>query len=160
MAFFNDIKEKVNKAAQSVSNKTKDSMGISRLSGESRSVSAELDGLFAQVGRTYVESNGEAIESLKALCERAAELKARLEEIDAQILQLKNQNVCPSCGAVMTLDARFCSNCGAKMPEPPVVEPEPEAPAEEEPAAEEPAAEETPAEEAEAPEAEETASEE
>ena len=133
MAFFNDFKEKVNKAAQSVSNKTKDSVEISRLSGEGRSINSELEGIYAQIGRTSVESNGDADEALRALCARAAELIARLEELERQKLQLKNQNACPACGAVMPKEARFCSNCGEKMPEPPVVEPEPEV---EEPAAE------------------------
>ena len=146
MAFFNDFKERVNKAAQSVSNKTKDSMEISRLSGEGRSINAELEGIYSQIGRTYVESKGEAIESLNALCARAGELTARLEELEVLKLLLKNQNACPSCGAVMAKDARFCSNCGEKMPEPPVVEPEPEI---EEPAPEEAEAEEAAAEEAE-----------
>ena len=147
MAFFNDFKEKVNKAAQSVSNKTKDSVEISRLSGEGRGINSELDGIYAQIGRTYVESNGENAEALSALTARAAELIARLEELERQKLQLKNQNACPSCGAVMAKDARFCSNCGEKMPEPPVVEPEPEveepeAAETEEPSVEEPEAEE------------------
>ena len=144
MAFFNDFKERVNKAAQSVTNKTKDSVEISRLTSEGRSISSELEGIYAQVGRTYVESNGEAAEALSALCARAGELLTRLEDLERQKLQLKNQNVCPACGAVMVKDARFCSNCGEKMPEPPVVEPEPEI---EEPAPEEAEAEETVAEE-------------
>ena len=148
MAFFNDFKEKVNKAAQSVSNKTKDSVEISRLSGEGRGINSELEGIYTQIGRTYVESNGDASEALTALCARAAELTARLEELERQKLQLKNQNACPACGAVMPKEARFCSSCGEKMPEPPVVEPEPEPePEVEEPAAEEPEVEETPAEE-------------
>ena len=146
MAFFNDFKEKVNKAAQSVSNKTKDSVEISRLSGEGRSINSELESVYTQIGRTYVESNGDAGEALSALCARAAELIARLEELERQKLQLKNQNACPACGAVMPKEARFCSSCGEKMPEPPVVEPEPE-PEVEEPAAEEPETEDPAAEE-------------
>ena len=147
MAFFDDFKEKVNKAAQSVTSRTKDSVEISRLSGEGRSINSELEGIYAQIGRTYVESNGEPSDALSALCERAAELIARLEELERQKLQLKNQNVCPACGAVMAKDARFCSNCGEKMPEPPVIEPEPEP---ETPAPEEAEAEEAASEEAEA----------
>ena len=144
MAFFNDFKDRVNKAAQSVSNKTKDSMEISRLTSEGRGINAELDGVYTQIGRTYVESKGEAAEALSALCARAAELTARLEELEALKLSLKNQNACPTCGAVMPKDARFCSNCGERMPEPPVIEPkvEVEEPAPEEAEAE-PAAEET-----------------
>ena len=126
MAFFNDFKERINSAAQSVSNKTKNGMEISRLSGEGKDINAELENLYNQIGRTYVQSGGQAGEALSALCARVAELTARLEELERQKLLLKDQNACPACGAVMPKAARFCSHCGEKMPEPPVVEPEPE----------------------------------
>ena len=126
MAFFNDFMEKVNQAAQSVTNKTKEGMEISRLSGEGRSIQSELEGIYGQIGRAYVEANGATTEAMSALSARAAELLARLEELEHQKLQLRNQNACPACGAVMPKDARFCSNCGEKMPEPPVIELEPE----------------------------------
>ena len=134
MAFFNNFMGKVNQAAQSVTNKTKETMEISRLSGEGRSIQSELEGIYGQIGRAFVESNGTTTEAMSALCARATELLARMEELEHQKLQLKNQNACPACGAVMPKDARFCSNCGEKMPEPPVIELEPEA---EEPAPEE-----------------------
>ena len=143
MAFFDDIKDRVNKAAQSVSSKTKENMEISRLTGEGRNVNAELEALYAQIGRAFVD--GETAEALGALAARASELRERLAELERQKMQIKNQNVCPVCGAVMTKDARFCSNCGERMPEPaPEPEPEPEAAAEEPaPEAEEPASEES-----------------
>lgn len=123
MAFFDDIRQRVNRAAQSVSNKTKENVEISRISGEIKSIEGELESLFMQIGRAYVESKGEAGEALSALCERADELRGRLEALEKQKFQVRNQNICPVCGNVMPKDARFCSNCGGKMPEP---EPEPE----------------------------------
>lgn len=124
MAFLNEFKEKFNKAAQSVTSKTKDSVEITRLSGESRGIANELTSLYEQIGRIYVDSKGNDGESLAALCARAEELRNRLEDLERQRMQLKNQNRCPACGAVMGKSARFCSNCGRRMPEP---APEPEA---------------------------------
>ena len=118
MAFFNEFKEKFNKAAQSVSSKTKESMEITRLSGESRSISSEITSLYEEIGRSYVESRGTDHVTLAPLCARAEELKEKLEEIERQKMQLKNQNRCPACGAVMPRNARFCSACGRRMPEP------------------------------------------
>ena len=46
MAFFNDFKEMFTNAAQSVTNKTKDSVEITRLSSESRSIAGELEDLY------------------------------------------------------------------------------------------------------------------
>lgn len=118
MAFFNEFKEKFNKAAQSVTSKTKDSVEITRLSGESRSISGEITTLHEQIGRIYVESRGTDHEALLPLCARVEELKDKLEEIERQKMQLKNQNRCPACGSVMPKNARFCSACGRRMPEP------------------------------------------
>lgn len=126
MAFFNDFKEKFNKAAQSVTNMTKDSVEISRLGSESRGIANELASLYEQIGRLYVDSRGTEAEGLSALCARVDELRARMEELERQKMQLKNQNRCPACGAVMPKSARFCSNCGRRMPEiAPEAEPEP-----------------------------------
>ena len=128
MAFLNEFKEKFNKAAQSVTNKTKDSVEITRLSGESRGIANELTSLYEQIGRIYVDTKGGDGENLAPLCARAEELRDRLEELERQRMQLKNQNRCPACGAVMAKSARFCSNCGRRMPEPaPEAEAAPEA---------------------------------
>ena len=124
MAFFNDFKEIFTSAAQSVTSKTKDSVEITRLSGESRGIANELATLYEQIGRCYVDSKGSDLEALEPLCARVEELRDRLEELERQRMQLKNQNRCPACGAVMAKNARFCSNCGRRMPEP-APEPEP-----------------------------------
>ena len=145
MAFFDNVKDRFNKAAQSVSNKTKETVEISRLNTQVRNINTELNGIYTQIGLAYVTSKGEDAETLNALQSRAEELLARIDEIERQKAELKALNLCPECGAEMPEEARFCSSCGAKMPEP-APEPEPVAEAEEseteEPAAEEPAQEE------------------
>ena len=117
MAFFNEFKKKFNEAAQSVTNKTKDGMEITRLASESRGINTEIITLHEQIGRIYVDSKGTDYEALAPLCARVEELKQRLEELDRQKMQLKNQNRCPACGAGMPKNARFCSSCGRRMPE-------------------------------------------
>lgn len=117
MAFFNEFKEKFNKAAQSVTSKTKDGVEITRLAGEGRGINNEITGLYEQIGRIYVESKGTDYKTLAPLCARVEELKQRLEEIERQKSQLRNQNRCPACGAGMPKGARYCSSCGRRMPE-------------------------------------------
>lgn len=117
MAFFNEFKKKFNEAAQSVTSITKDGMEITRLASESRGINTEIITLHEQIGRIYVESKGTNHEALAPLCARVEELKQRLEELDRQKMQLKNQNRCPACGAGMSKGARFCSSCGQRMPE-------------------------------------------
>lgn len=128
MAFFNEFKEKFTSAAQSVTNKTKDSVEISRISSESRSIAGEIASLYQEIGRVYVDSQGTDAVTLAPLCAKVAELRDRLDALQRQKMQLRNQNRCPSCGAVMNKNARFCSSCGRRMPEPaPEAEPAPTA---------------------------------
>lgn len=117
MAFFNEFKEIFNKAAHSVTSKTREGIEITRLSSESRGLANEIAMLHGQIGRLYVESKGADEQSLSSLCARVEELQARLEELDRQKQLLKNQNRCPACGSGMPRNARFCSNCGRRMPE-------------------------------------------
>ncbi|MBQ8507275.1 MAG: zinc ribbon domain-containing protein [Clostridia bacterium] len=118
MAFFNDFKELFASAAQSVSNKTKDGVEIGRIASESRSIANELADIYEQIGRLYVDSKGGNIQEIAPLCEKALELRERLETLERQKLQIRNQNRCPACGAVAAKDAKFCSACGRRMPEP------------------------------------------
>jgi len=118
MAIFNEFKEMFNKAAQSVSSKTKEGVEITRLLSEGRSLSNEISVLYNEIGRTYVESKGKDLEALASLCARVEELKERQAEVERQKIQLRNQNRCPACGAAMAKGARFCSSCGRRMPEP------------------------------------------
>lgn len=117
MAFFNEFKEKFASAALSVTNKTKDSVEITRLTTEHRNLSGEVNELYEELGRAYYESRGKDDPRLGALTTRIDEMHQRLEELERQKMQLRNQNRCPSCGAVMPKNARFCSSCGRRMPE-------------------------------------------
>ena len=117
MAFFNDFKELFSSAAQSVSNKTRDSVESARLAGESRSAANELSSVYEQLGRLYVDSEGGDSAGLTALCAKAMELREKLEMLERQRMQLRSQNRCPACGAVSAKDARFCASCGRRMPE-------------------------------------------
>ena len=117
MAFFNEFKKKFNEAAQSVTSKTKDGVEFTRLTSESRGINTEIITLHEQIGRIYVDSKGMDTEALAPLCARVEELKQRLEALERQKMQIKNQNRCPACGAGMSRDARFCSSCGQRMPE-------------------------------------------
>lgn len=121
MAFFNEFKEKFNKAAQSVTSKTKESIkdlgDVSRLTNEARSITGEITAKYQEIGRIYVESKGTDHVSLAPLCQQVVDLKEKLEAIERQKMQIKNQNRCPACGSTMPRDARFCSSCGRRMPE-------------------------------------------
>lgn len=117
MAFFNEFKNSINKAAQSVTNKTKESLEITRLSSKARGIRHEISGLYEKIGRAFVEFKGQDMDALSPLAARVEELQDQLAQIEAQRLQMKNQYPCPFCGAAVRKGSRFCPNCGHRMAE-------------------------------------------
>ena len=118
MAFLNGLKEKVAGAAVSVGNIARQGNAeAGRISEEKRNINAEIARLYAELGRIYYESDGEDANRLHPLCGRISELKEKLEALDVRKMQLEKGERCPSCGAAMPLNAKYCSNCGRPMPD-------------------------------------------
>ena len=115
MAFFDEIVGKITGAAQSVSNKTRDGVELTRISAEDRGVASEIGALYEQIGRGYVDSVSSKI--LDELRQRVMDLRVRLDELAEQKALLRNQNRCPACGATVDKSARYCPSCGRRMPE-------------------------------------------
>lgn len=117
MEFFNDLGKKFSHAARTVQERTREGVESTRLSADLRAARGELERQFAELGRAYYESvTGET----PVPDELVARVRATLEQIEALTAQrerARQQTRCPSCGAVQSGEARFCSNCGRPMPE-------------------------------------------
>lgn len=115
MDFFNDLGRKFTQAARSVQALTRDGAEGSRLSSDLKSAQAELEQRYAELGRAYYESLGSPDAEIPgALIDR---VRASLSRIDELTVQRDRRVRCPSCGFVLPPEARFCSNCGKRMPE-------------------------------------------
>ena len=112
MAFYDKIISTISDTYQTVSAKTRDGVELTRLSSQERSVSNELNALYMQIGRCYVDG-----EPTNDLCNRVKELRETLNGLADQKAALRNQNRCPACGAPVEKSARFCPGCGRRMPE-------------------------------------------
>lgn len=117
MAIFEQMKEKVSIAALSIGNKARHGAEIARIAGEKRVIAGEIRRHYEELGRTIYESQGRDMDTCREICEKIDQKKARLEALTARNVILCNQNRCPECGAVMNRRAKFCSACGAAMPE-------------------------------------------
>ncbi len=116
MAFFDKVVGKISDAAQTVSDKTRDGVELTRLSAQERSIGNELNALYTQIGRCYVD--GEGGETMNDLCSRVKALREQLDALADQKAALRNRNRCPACGTAVDKSARFCPGCGRRMPEP------------------------------------------
>ena len=115
MDFLNDLGKKFTQAARSVQAFTRESTESTRLSSALRDARDELNSLYAELGRACYEQHARPESEISAdLFDR---VRAALERVDELSARRERKARCPGCGAVQPIEARFCSNCGRRMPE-------------------------------------------
>lgn len=119
MDFFNDLSKKFTNVAKSVTEKTKDSVEVTRIASDLRNQKNALEQLYTELGKVcYAIRMGEGdANQAERLAERIQRTRARIEELNGLRDAIRDVRRCQSCGAVMPREARFCSNCGKRMPE-------------------------------------------
>ena len=120
MDFFNDLGKRFSSVAKTVTEKTRDSVEVSRLAGDLRTQKNALEQLYVELGKVcYALRMGEDADPKLAeqLAESIRRTRERIEELTAQRDALRDVKRCLSCGAVMPKNAKFCSNCGKRLPE-------------------------------------------
>lgn len=119
MEFFNDLSKRFSNVAKSVTEKTKDSVEVTRLASDLRIQRNALEQLYAELGKVCFEirmGDGDT-EQAEQLAQRIQRTRERIDELTAQRDAIRDVRRCPGCGAVMAREARFCSTCGHRMPE-------------------------------------------
>ena len=119
MEFFNDLSKKFSNVAKSVSEKTKDSVEVTRIASDLRIQRNQLEQLYTELGKVcFALRMGEGdSDQAEKLAQDIQRVRDRIEELNAQRDAIRDVRRCPACGAVMTKEARFCSSCGKRLPE-------------------------------------------
>lgn len=116
MDFFNDLGKKFTHAARSIQERTRESVENTRLAADLREAREELALALTELGRAYYASVAE--DAGRPSAELVDRVRAAMEAVEALTAQRdRPQKRCPGCGAAQSPDARFCSNCGRRMPE-------------------------------------------
>jgi ribosomal protein L40E len=114
MGLFDDVVVNAKSAANVVSKKAGTLYDISKLKVSAASARGELNKKFREFGEAVYDGKPESeLEELKA---QIKEQKENLKEITDILKSMKNQTVCPECGATVVKDAQFCHLCGASLP--------------------------------------------
>ena len=120
MAFFNDLGKKITDTVDVVGKKTNEVVEIQKLRGQISSLERETAGCYEELGRILFEkyeNHEELPEEAEALCDTIAANMVLITEYENEIADMKGQQKCPSCGAVVKNDMNFCPKCGAKVKE-------------------------------------------
>ena len=125
MTFFENLGGKISQTSQDTVKKAKNLADIAKYTNQMNDEEKALQAIFAQLGKAYYEQKAEQPdEAFRDLCEKAKERKARILNLDEELMRLKNIRTCSACGAKNGYTGQFCSTCGAKLPVPEVVEAE------------------------------------
>ena len=127
MEFFDKLGETLMTAGRDVSQKAKELSGAAKLNLDIKAKEDFVQKQYAEIGRQYYEAHKD---DASTEFEQFASIREALESIEQMkkdLLELKGAKACPQCGAKMSEDAAFCSECGASL----TPAEEPEVPAEE-----------------------------
>ena len=129
MEFFNDLSKKFSNVAKSVTEKTKESVEVTRIASDIRGLKNEVEQLYTELGKVCYalrQGDGDASKA-EEIAGRIQKALMRIEELNDQRDAIRDMKRCAGRGAVMPREARFCSSCGRRMPED-APDPEPESP--------------------------------
>ncbi len=140
MALLNKLGEIVKSAAEKTEELTKTlgekaeaALEIQRLNSQVNKERSKISDTHKKIGEILwakFEAGEEIPEEFKEHCTAISEALTKIDEHKVAISKIKAtafageepKTACPSCGAQVTLNSKFCGECGGKMP---VHEPEP-----------------------------------
>lgn len=113
MAIFEKIGNAIASGVSGTASKAKDLGELQKLNSELSSKKKELNALYAQIGKTYVESTD--MEKIGELKNKAHALIAEIDAIGDKINDNKGMKKCEHCGEVIDNASVFCARCGGKQ---------------------------------------------
>lgn len=134
MALLNKLGEIVKTAAEKTEELTKTlgekaeaALEIQRLNSQATKERSKIGDTHKKIGEILwakFESGEEVPEEFKEHCSAISESLAKIDELKIAIAKIKAtafageepKTACPSCGAQVTLNSKFCGECGGKMP--------------------------------------------
>lgn len=111
-AFFDDVK----KLGKSVAEKGKDAIEITKLNSQVSAEKDKMKDMFAKIGeQVYANFRNGNDQGFGEWCVQIQEAEARIEEIKAKVMEIKDASKCPNCGGEVSKEVAFCPKCGAKV---------------------------------------------
>ena len=117
MAFWSDLGKKISDTTQSVVEKTKISTDTMRLNGLISDEERNVQRIYAEIGRKYMELHGaDGDPDFAGLMQEYQTSRAKMEEYRSQIRRNKHLLICAGCGAEIPETVLYCTRCGAENP--------------------------------------------
>ena len=126
MEFFNKLGKKVSATYDATAEKTSKLAKEAKLRMKMNENKSDINDIYKEIGKKVYEKhvreeNIDIKTELEEECTKIDVLATEIETCLKSILELKNKKQCPKCHAELELDAVYCSKCGEKQPEEPVL---------------------------------------
>ncbi len=116
--FFDNAVDKAKDMLDVAKRKTDEVIAIEKLRYTVSSLKAKLSSDYKNLGMLYYEAqngNEKLSDNIAAAVENINQKKNLIKKTEAQIADIKNKRICPSCKASVEKDAMYCSVCGEKL---------------------------------------------
>jgi len=118
MGVWDKFSEMMNNAGINISGKAKNIVSLSSLQSKISVEESKIENTFAELGKKYYEMHHEdPMCQLFSYCEKINASKIEIDELKKEIEAVRGLQRCPSCGGTVAIEAKFCPECGFKMPE-------------------------------------------
>lgn len=123
MSFFDqfskvtkDFGSKAQEITKDIKGKLEEQQAISKLNSQISEANNLIKNTYTAIGETYYRLHKDDLQC--DMAEQFAIIAGAMEKIEQcrqQIKEIKNENTCPNCGAVISKEAAFCPSCGTKI---------------------------------------------
>lgn len=112
--------DKVKQGMADAGTKAKILVEVNRLTLQISQKEKEIDETFKNIGKSVFEAiqNNrlpDMEKEITPLCSMVLSNRDEIAQLEAQIKEVRNEKKCVQCSQSVTLDTKFCSNCGYKF---------------------------------------------
>lgn len=118
--FWEELGKKFGETAETVTNKAGEVVEIQKLKNQIRALERGNESDYIDLGRMVYEQfrNGETMSvEASGLCEAIQSREESIGEYEKQIIDVKGDFECASCGKTVAKGMAYCPYCGEKTPE-------------------------------------------
>ena len=122
MADFNldDLKRTITDAAEVVTKKTGDFVGVQKLRGQIYALGLSVDKKYQELGAVVFDEyskGGQVNDESAIVCEEISQINANIAELREELAGKNGCTVCSVCEAEVPAEAMYCMRCGAQTSE-------------------------------------------
>lgn len=118
MSFINKLGKKLGEATQTATKKSSELMETTKLNSEIKSERNKINKYYLEIGKkvygTYSEDD-EIFEGFEEVSNEINNSKAKIQELNERLLEIKNIKICSNCGHELPKESTYCDKCGTKQ---------------------------------------------